>query len=55
MINAILIDDECDGLEDLQEAIVKYCKEINIVGVYSNPTDALQAIAQVKYQPGDHR
>jgi two-component system LytT family response regulator len=48
MINAILIDDECDGLEDLQEAIVKYCKEINIVGVYTNPTDALQAIAQVK-------
>ena len=48
MINAILIDDECDGLEDLQEAIVKYCKEINIVGVYTTPTDALQAIVQVK-------
>lgn len=47
MIKAILIDDERDGLEDLQESIDKYCKEISVLGAYTNPTEALNAIVRL--------
>ncbi|HEX6225969.1 MAG TPA: LytTR family DNA-binding domain-containing protein [Chryseolinea sp.] len=46
MINVILIDDEQHGLEDLQEAIEKYCPEISVSSTHSNPLEGLQAIRQ---------
>ncbi|WP_276374589.1 LytTR family DNA-binding domain-containing protein [Chryseolinea sp. H1M3-3] len=48
MINAILIDDEKDGLEDLKEAIEKYCPEISVSCACSNPLEGLEAIKQSK-------
>ncbi len=48
MIKAILVDDEQDGIEDLQDSIKKYCPEITIAGTHTNPTEALQAIRQIK-------
>lgn len=46
MIKAILIDDERDGLEDLRESIGKYCKDVTVSGVYTDPTEALSAIVR---------
>lgn len=48
MINAILIDDETDGLDDLTEALVKYCPEINVKGAFQLPHDGITAIQQLK-------
>jgi two-component system, LytTR family, response regulator len=48
MIKAILIDDERDGLEDLQESLAKYCKEINVLSAHTNPAEAVSDIAQLK-------
>lgn len=47
MINTILIDDERDGLDELHECLNRYCKEINVMGVYTNPTEALNAIVRL--------
>ena len=47
MINSILIDDEQDGIEELQESIAKYCHEINILGAFTNPTEGLHAIRKL--------
>jgi len=44
MINTLLIDDESDGLEDLKEAVQKYCPEISLQGVYPTPSESLTAI-----------
>jgi two-component system LytT family response regulator len=48
MINTILIDDERDGLEDLQEAIAKYCPEVSVMGAFNVPSEGLKAIQQLK-------
>lgn len=48
MIYAILIDDEQDGLEDLQEAIEKYCPEISVRCACRNPLEGLEVIKQSK-------
>lgn len=48
MINTILIDDEQDSLDDLHETIGKYCREVNVLGGFSNPTQGLDAIRQLK-------
>ncbi|RAV99981.1 LytR/AlgR family response regulator transcription factor [Pseudochryseolinea flava] len=47
MIKTILIDDERDGLEDLQDLIKKYCTDINVISVFSNPLEALAAIRRL--------
>ena len=49
MIRTIIIDDEPDALEDLQEAVEKYCKELTVLGAYTAPVDGLNAIRQ--FQP----
>ena len=48
MINTLLIDDESDGLEDLKEAVQKYCPEISLLGIYQTPSEGLTAIQQLK-------
>lgn len=48
MINTVLIDDESDGLEDLKEAVQKYCPEISLLGIYQTPSEGLTAIQQLK-------
>lgn len=48
MINAILIDDEIDGLDDLKESIIKYCPGISIIGTYQDPAIGLESIRQFK-------
>ena len=48
MINAILIDDEIDGLDDLKESIIKYCPDISIIGTYQDPAKGLASIQQHK-------
>lgn len=48
MINAILIDDEPDGLEDLKEAIEKYCPDISVLGAFNLPSEGMEAIKKIK-------
>ena len=48
MINAILIDDERDGLDDLRETLEKYCPEVSVKGTFNVPTDGLEAIKKIK-------
>ena len=48
MINAILIDDEIDGLDDLKESIIKYCPDLSIKGAYQDPAKGLASIQELK-------
>lgn len=48
MINTILIDDERDGLEDLQETLEKYCPEVSVKGAFHSPLEGMQAIQTIK-------
>lgn len=48
MINAILIDDERGGLEDLREALEKYCPEVSVKGAFGLPSDGVKAIRELK-------
>lgn len=48
MIKAILIDDEIDGLEDLQGSIEKYCPDVYICGTYQTPADGVAAVRNIK-------
>lgn len=48
MIRSILIDDERDGLDDLKEALEKYCPEISIVATFNVPAEAVEAIQTLK-------
>lgn len=43
-MQCILLDDEADCLELLALLIGKYCPELHIVGQYSNPQKAIDAI-----------
>lgn len=44
MIRTIIIDDEPDALEDLCEAVTKYCSELSVVGAYTDPVAGLEGI-----------
>ena len=46
MIRTIIIDDEPDALEDLQEALERYCTELVVLGAYADPVEALGAIRE---------
>lgn len=48
MIRTIIVDDEPDALEDLKEAIEKYCKDLAIVGAYNDPATALDGIKHLR-------
>jgi two-component system LytT family response regulator len=48
MINAILIDDEPDGLEDLQEALETYCPEVSVKGAFNVPQEGMEHIKKIK-------
>lgn len=43
-IRAILIDDEQDSLIALREQIKMYCPEVNILGIFDDPQNGLDAI-----------
>lgn len=43
-MKAIIIDDEPDAIKTLEWEITKHCKEIEIVGKYTNPNEGLEAI-----------
>lgn len=43
-LNAILIDDEKNALDALVFELKEYCKEVHIVGTYTDPHQALTAI-----------
>lgn len=47
VINTILVDDEPDTLKTLQLLIKKYCPEINVLGAYNNPEQALPEIEKL--------
>lgn len=49
MINAILIDDERPSLREL-EFLLKEYSELNIIGLFTNPFEALENIRQLKPQ-----
>lgn len=50
MLQAIIVDDEVNAIATLEWEINKHCPEINIIGKYSNPVEALQVI---QTQPPD--
>ncbi len=44
MIKTIIVDDEQDGRESLEQALIEYCPEIDIISTCSSPEEALEAI-----------
>ena len=48
-INAILIDDELNSLQNLQQKLAGFCPDINIIGVSQKPEEGILLIKQ--YQP----
>lgn len=47
-INAVLVDDEQDSLIAIQEQFKFYCPEVNIMGAFDDPEDALENILDLK-------
>ncbi len=47
-MNTILIDDELDSLESLAIEIKMYCPEVNIIGQYNDPVQAVGEIKSLK-------
>lgn len=43
-MKAIIIDDEPDAIKTLEWEITKHCRELEIIGKYTNPKEGLEAI-----------
>ena len=48
MIRAIIIDDELDCIQSLENELTYHCKEVDILGRYSNPKEGIKGIHQHK-------
>lgn len=48
MIRTIIIDDEKDASRALKNALIKYCLDITIEGIYKTPEEGLDAIRKLK-------
>ncbi len=48
MLNAILVDDEKSSLNSLRQKILQHCPQVNIVGVFDEPAQALEAIDEIE-------
>ena len=48
MIKCILIDDELHALRSLKWELLNFCEDIEIIGSYNSPKDAIRAINDLK-------
>ena len=46
VIRAMMVDDEMDSLRLLQVMLENYCPHIQVIGSYTNPSEAIMAIKQ---------
>jgi two-component system LytT family response regulator len=47
-IRTIIIDDERKASENIEILIQNYCKEVEVVGIYNHPLEALEGIKELK-------
>lgn len=45
MISAIIVDDEINNIENLQQLLVKYCTDVNVIGTATTVAQAKQLIS----------
>lgn len=50
MINAIIVDDEKAGRENLKALLTKYCPQVKLLGEAEDPREAKKAIARLEPQ-----
>src|SRR5437868_3011107 len=48
MLRAILVDDEPNSLSALQQKLIGYCPQVEIIGSYSKPAEGIDAINNFK-------
>lgn len=48
MIRAILVDDEIDALKNLKWEIERFCSDVEVLEIYTNPAEAISAINYLK-------
>ena len=51
MINAVIVEDEVKGLNNLKNLLAKYCEEIEVVGEAATVEEALELLADPEIQP----
>lgn len=47
-LNALIVDDEQTSIETLKGLLEEYCPEVEVCGTFSNPIDAMKAVAELK-------
>lgn len=48
LLKAILVDDELSSLQNLQQKLVEFCPDVNVIAVAQKPEDAILLIQQHK-------
>ncbi|HQU58190.1 MAG: response regulator transcription factor [Phaeodactylibacter sp.] len=51
MINAVIVEDEVKGLNNLKNLLAKYCEEIEVVGEAATVEEGLELLADPEIQP----
>ncbi|MEO5649282.1 MAG: hypothetical protein ABIR03_05075 [Ginsengibacter sp.] len=46
-LKAILVDDELPSLQNLEQKILEFCPDIDIIATAQKPEDAIQLIGQM--------
>ena len=54
-LKAILIDDELPSLQNLQQKIIEFCPDINIIATAQKPEKAIQLIGVMDKKNGVFR
>jgi len=48
MLRSVIVDDEENSLSALQQKLLQHCPQVKIVGAFTQPAQAIEAIDQLK-------